>query len=537
MPTARTKSKALPRADFPEQVGVSSKAISELLDDFERSGIELHSIMILRHGKVAFETWRDPYAPDIPHTMYSVSKSFTSIAIGFAIDERLLTLDTKVIDIFPEYRPQKYDENLEKLTVFHLLTMTAGKDVSVLENKAKVSWLKSFFGARWAFAPGEDWKYISENCYVMAAIIQKLTGMTVREYLAPRLFKPLGIRENPAWETDPNGLEAGGWGLFITTEELAKVIDCMSHGGKYQGKQVIPEFWAREAGKAQADNSSKSSNQIDSCVGYGFNFWCCHFPGSYRADGMFSQFGIVLPEYDANIITTCSEVFEQKTRDCLWRHFPEGFIEPKDEPEQTTLPMTLTPLPVLTAGRRNPVLEKKLSYSTIHMLYNPVLDVAGFPVSVLPTAVVYMSADRAGNIDKINLDFSENECRFTWSEGKVRNTIVSGLDGKYRKSKMHLAGLDFTAVSSARWEDSDTFTIWIRANESISERRFSFRFNGNKVTVIPTSCPDLCNIAESIAQGTGDMIENETIADICGNILRRHYTLLEPKLFGRLEMR
>lgn len=423
------------------------------------------------------------------------------------------------------------------MTVFHLLTMTAGKDVSVLENKAKVSWLKSFFGARWAFAPGEGWKYISENCYVLCAIIQKLTGMTVREYLAPRLFKPLGIRENPAWETDPNGLEAGGWGLFITTEELAKVIDCMSHGGKYQGKQVIPEFWAREAGKAQADNSSKSSNQIDSCVGYGFNFWCCHFPGSYRADGMFSQFGIVLPEYDANIITTCSEVFEQKTRDCLWRHFPEGFIEPKDEPEQTTLPMTLTPLPVLTAGRRNPVLEKKLSYSTIHMLYNPVLDVAGFPVSVLPTAVVYMSADRAGNIDKINLDFSENECRFTWSEGKVRNTIVSGLDGKYRKSKMHLAGLDFTAVSSARWEDSDTFTIWIRANESISERRFSFRFNGNKVTVIPTSCPDLCNIAESIAQGTGDMIENETIADICGNILRRHYTLLEPKLFGRLEMR
>ena len=171
------------------------------------------------------------------------------------------------------------------------------------------------------------------------------------------------------------------------------------------------------------------------------------------------------------------------------------------------------------------------------MLHNPVLDVAGFPVSVLPTAVVYMSADRAGNIDKINLDFSENECRFTWSEGKVRNTIVSGLDGKYRKSKMHLAGLDFTAVSSARWEDIDTFTIWIRANESISERRFSFRFNGNKVTVIPTSCPDLCNIAESIAQGTGDMIENETIADICGNILRRHYTLLEPKLFGRLEMR
>ena len=148
-----------------------------------------------------------------------------------------------------------------------------------------------------------------------------------------------------------------------------------------------------------------------------------------------------------------------------------------------------------------------------------------------------MSADRAGNIDKINLDFTEDECRFTWSEGKVRNTIVSGMDGKYRKSKMHLAGIDFTAVSSARWEDDNTFTIWIRANESIAERRMTFRFNGDKVTIVPTSCPDLSTIAESIADGAGDMIENEKIANICGDILRRRYTILEPKMFGQLEMR
>ena len=102
MPTARTKSKALPRADFPEQVGVSAKAISELLDDFERSGIELHSIMILRHGKVAFETWRDPYAPDIPHTMYSVSKSFVSIAIGFLEQDGVLSLDDPMEKYFAE---------------------------------------------------------------------------------------------------------------------------------------------------------------------------------------------------------------------------------------------------------------------------------------------------------------------------------------------------------------------------------------------------------------------------------------------------
>ncbi len=528
--------KALPRAEFPEQVGVSSSAISELIDDFERHGVELHSIMILRHGKVAYEAWRDPYGPDVPHTMYSVSKSFASIATGFAIDEGLITLDTKVIEIFPEYRPQKYDANLEAMTVRHLLTMTAGKDVSVLDNKAKKPWIKSFFDARWAFAPGTGWKYISENCFMLCAIINRITGISVREYLAPRLFRPLGMRENPFWETDPNGIEAGGWGLFITTEELAKVIHCMSHGGKYNGQQVIPEFWAREAGKYQADNSCQTQASSDSCVGYGYNFWRNSIPNSYRADGMYSQFGIVLEDYDANIITTCSEVFEQKTRDCIWRHFPEGFIEPRDQAPSVEVPKALKPLPVLPAKPHSP-LEKKLETSVIRLRYRPVLDAIGFPVSVLPNAVVYMSADRAGNIDRISMNFNETECRFSWSEGKVRNTIISGMDGKYRKSKIHLGGIDFTAVSSSCWEDENTFTIWIRANESISERRMTFKFNGDKVSMTPSSCPSLKFTAQSIAGGIDDMLPIKPLADLFGDFLVKHYGLLEPKQNGHLEKR
>lgn len=526
--------KALPRADFPEQVGVSSKAIAEMIADFEENEIELHSIMILRHGKVAFETWRDPYAPDIPHTMYSVSKSFSSIATGFAIDEGLLTLDTKVIDIFPEYKPEKPDKNLDKLTVYHLLTMTAGKDVSMLENKAKKPWIESFFGSKWAFEPGTDWKYINENCYMLCAIINRLTGQTVREYLAPRLFKPLGIRENPFWETDQKGIEAGGWGLFITTEELAKVIHCISHGGKYNGQQVIPEFWAQEAGKKLVDNSNQTLYVPDNCSGYGFNFWRGEIPNSYRADGMFSQYGFVLEDYDANIITTCSEVLQQKTRDCLWRHFPKGFIEPCEKPQSEDLTLTLKPLPVLPQKSHSP-LEKKLENYTIRLKSRPILNMAGFPVSVLPTAVVYMSSDRAGNIDKINLSFSENECQFSWNEGNVRNTIASGMDGKYRKSKIRLGGIDFTAVSSSCWEDENTFKIWIRANESIAERRLTFKFKGDKVTMAVSSRPSLKFISQSIAMGMEDMIANKTIANLFGNFLTKHYKIIEPTHKGRLE--
>ena len=531
-----TSEKALPRADFPEQVGVSTRAIAEMLADFEKNEIELHSIMIIRHGKVAFETWRDPYAPDVPHTMYSVSKSFSSIATGFAIDEGLLTLDTKVIDIFPEYRPKKYDKNLEALTVYHLLTMTAGKDVSIFENKAKKSWIKSFFDSKWAFEPGTDWKYINENCFMLCAIINKLTGQSVREYLAPRLFEPLGIRKNPFWETDQNGIEAGGWGLFITTEELAKVIYCISHGGKYNGQQVSPAYWAQEAGKNLADNSNQTLYIADNCSGYGFNFWRCELPNSYRADGMFSQFGIVLEDYDANIIITCSEVLEQKTRDCIWRHFPEGFIEPCEQPQATDLPLTLKPLPVLPQKPHSP-LEKILQISTIKLKPLPILDIIGFPVSILPTAVVYMSADRAGNIDNINLSFSEDECQFSWNEGKVRNTIASGMDGKYRKSKIRLGGIDFTTVSSSCWEDENTFKIWIRANESIAERRLTFNFKGDKVSMFVSSRPSLKFISQSIALGLGDTISNKYLAKLVGDFLVKNYKRLEPKHNGRLEKR
>ena len=140
--------KNIPCADFPEQVGISSKEIAAFINDVETSGIEVHSIKVIRYGKSAFECYRHPYNSETPHIMYSVSKSFTSVAIGFAIDEGLLTLDTKVIDIFPEYRPKKLDENLEKMTVYHLLTMTAGKDVSLISDKTKGNWVEQFFSSR-----------------------------------------------------------------------------------------------------------------------------------------------------------------------------------------------------------------------------------------------------------------------------------------------------------------------------------------------------------------------------------------------------
>ena len=528
------RSKVIPRAKFPEQVGISSHEIKALIDDFDRSGIEVHSMMLIRKGKVAFEAYRYPFNPQTPHTMYSVSKSFTSIAIGFAVEEGLLTLDTKVIDIFPEYRPKKYNETLESMTVFHLLTMTAGKDVSLLSDKTKDRWVKDFFDAKWAFKPGESWRYISENTYMCCAIIKRLTGMGVIDYLTPRLFKPLGINRRPFWELDHQGLEAGGWGLFITTDELARFMLCLHQKGRYAGEQVIPEWYVEEATKKQVRNDV---NEDRDCVcGYGYFFWRNAFKNSYRADGMFSQFGIVLEDYDAVLVFNCSEVFEQKTRDAIFRHVPHMFIKPKrfkpsDAYEKEEL--QLSPIKCLPAAPRS-VTEKFIKGKTIKFSKNPILNAVGWPLSMLPLAVVYMSANRAGNIDNVVLDFSENECTMTWDEGKEHNTIVCGMDGEYRQSKIHLGGIDFTAVSSAAWVADDSLQIRMRPLESVAERIITLTFKDNTVTLVPESNPTLQNVASGIKDALEQFISIEALAQLGGKAVMKLDRILEAPISGRI---
>ncbi|MBQ2846636.1 MAG: serine hydrolase [Clostridia bacterium] len=524
--------KSIPNADFPEQVGISSNEIEAFIKDIEASGIEAHSMKIIRHGKTAFECYRHPYNSETPHIMYSVSKSFTSVAMGFAIDEGLVKLDTKVIDIFPEYRPKKYDDNLEKMTVYHLLTMTAGKDVSLISDKTKGDWVGQFFSSRWGFAPGEGWKYISENTYMCCAIIKRLTGMGVIDYLKPKLFEPLGITRRPFWESDPEGLEAGGWGLFITTDELARFTLCLHQGGVYDGVQVIPAWYVEEATKKQVENPQYSDR--DACCGYGYFFWLNDLKNSYRSDGMFSQFGISFADYDAVLAFTCSEVFEQKARDCIFRHFPHMFIdECETEPEDAVKELSLLPLSPIEAAPRS-VLEEFVAGKIIHFGKNLILNAAGWPVSMLPMAVVYMSANRAGNIDNVILEFNENECTMTWDEGKEHNTVVCGMDGKERYSKIRLGEIKFTAVSSAAWRSDSVLEIRMRPLESICERRITLEFKGQNVTLTPSSSPPLSTIADSLKDIVKTFLPNEKIAEIGGKAFVKLEAVVEAPLFGKM---
>ncbi len=497
MSTNEGKKISLKRADYPEQVGVSSKEIEALIADFKENNIEVHSFMIMSQGKVAFETWAEPYSPDLPHAMYSVSKTVTSIAIGFAVEEGLLTTDTKLIDIFPEFIPDKRDKNLEKLDIHSLLTMQSGKNVSVFTDKTKPNWERQFFDSPWSFTPNDGhFQYISENQYMLCSVIHRLTGKTVTEYLTPRLFEPLGI-DIPAWEVSPRGIEAGGWGLFIKTEDLAKIVTCYQHNGVFNGNQVIPESWVRKTRRKHVDNSQANSTPDSQC-GYGYCVWHCAGASAYRMDGMFSQFGIIFKDRDASFIITAGEIDEQKTRDAIWRHIPKMFIEPDSEPRYEI--KGLAPLDDILEPCERSVLENTIENRNIKFNKNLILETSGFPVSMLPIPVVYMSADKAGNITNVKFNFDENECTMTWDEGDEHNTILCGMDGKYRVSKIRLASMDFTAYSTAAWKDESTLVINMRPVESVCRRTIEFTFKDNNAVIFkPSSQPPSDTIAKSIA--------------------------------------
>lgn len=526
----------LERAAFPEEVGVDSRAIRAFVREIESMGVESHSLMILRHGKVAFETWKTPYAPHLPHTMYSISKSVTATAIGFAFAEGLLARDTKVIDIFPEYRPKREDPWLDKMTVRHLLSMSAGKDVSVLSNKAMGHWVRSFFHSPWAFEPGTDFKYISENTYMLCAILHRVTGQSVREYLWPRLFEPLGFDRIPFWETDENGVEAGGWGIYLTTEELAKIVLCYQQGGMFQGIRVLPEGWVEEATSKQVNSDvPRAKPDPDSSAGYGYCFWRNHIPDSYRFDGMFTQQGIVFSKYDAIIILTMSEVDESKPRKCLWKYFPQGFLSKNAAmPKADAAQIRFAPLPPHPAAPRNTVLEQRIDGREIRFFPFHLANFIGFPMSVLSLAAVYMSANKAGHINRVVLCFQPDTCTMQWREGPEKNCVTCGMDGSYRTSRMRLGDIALTAISSAAWLDENTLEISIRPIETVCARKMRFAFRGNRVTMRPTCVPDMKGVAENLAETLGDFLKNPLLLKTAQLILLHGYRLLEPKHRGRI---
>ena len=333
----------------PEAQGIPSTAISNFLSAAKQEKLELHSLMLVRHGQVVTEGWWQPYSSDKIHLLYSLSKSFTSSAIGLAVTEGKLSIHDKVISFFPEDLPETISDHLGTMTVHHLLSMATGHTLDTTQRimERGDNWAKNFLAIPPEQAPGSIFNYNSGATYMLAAILHKLTGMTLLEYLQPRLLEPLGITKT-YWSSDPKGIHIGFSGLHVVTESIANFGQLYLQKGLWQGKQLIPESWVETATQKHIDCTSPAGEGVpDWDQGYGYQFWRCQH-NCYRGDGAFGQYCVVMPEQDAVLAITSAVVDMQAVLDLVWEHLlpAMGKTLPENQAEQNKLSSTLSSLAI-----------------------------------------------------------------------------------------------------------------------------------------------------------------------------------------------
>ncbi|MEU1480234.1 serine hydrolase domain-containing protein [Streptomyces sp. NPDC005760] len=313
----------------PAAQGVDAVGIQAFLDALEAEpDLEPHSVMLLRHGQVVASGWWAPYAPDRPQLLYSLSKSFTSTAAGFAVAEGLIRLDDPVISYFPEFEADITDPRSRAMLVRHVASMASGHaeetfDRARAEDRDEL--VRGFLLIPPDRDPGTVFAYNQPATYTLAAIVQRVTGQKLTEYLRPRLFDPLGIGE-AAWIADRKGRELGFSGLHATTDAIARLGLLYLRGGVWEGERLLPESWVAEATRAQITQEAPPvAGWSDWQQGYGFQFWMARH--GYRGDGAYGQFCVVLPEQDAVLAITSETVDMQRVLDLAWEHLLPAFAD------------------------------------------------------------------------------------------------------------------------------------------------------------------------------------------------------------------
>ncbi len=289
------KFKPLPRST-PADEAVSQVYIDSFERALERGDIIPRGYMLLRNAKVVAERYWPPYSPENKVWVYSLSKSFAATAIGFAVDEGLLSLEDRVVDFFVEKAPAEPSENLIKMHVHHLLSMNTGhasEPIPPLEKALFIDWVEYFLNYQVEHEPGSHFLYNSMATFMLSAILQKISNLTLLEFLRPRLLEPLGFDET-LWDSNPQGINTGGWGLMLRLEDTAKLGQLYLDDGVYEGKRILSSEWIRTATSLQSRNN-RPGEPPDWCQGYGYQFWLSRH-GAYRADGAFGQYCVVMPE-------------------------------------------------------------------------------------------------------------------------------------------------------------------------------------------------------------------------------------------------
>lgn len=468
----------------PASQGVSPQSIIKFLEAAKASRLEWHSFMLLRHGKVIAEAYWSPFRPDFKHALYSLSKSFTSTAVGLAIEEGLISLEDKVASFFPDQMPSDPSAFLQDMDIRDLLTMNTGHTTdsfNAIRSNYEEDWVPTFLAHPVEKEPGSSFLYDTGATFILSAILQKKTGETVEEYLRPRLFEPLGI-EDYDWQKSPEGYNTGGFGLRLSTESLARFGQLYLQKGKWKGEQLLPESWVTEATKKQTD-----SNQGDSqwAQGYGYQFWRCKANGVYRGDGAFGQFCIVMPEQDAVLIATSESKNMVTAMEVLFDNLLPGFSDEaiaKDKKQASHLEEMI-------AGLEVPVPKAEMDAPT---------------ASYVESKIFQIESNEYG-VKRLHFHFTPNQCEWTWETDDQTVSLAAGLQRWHLNEEIvpnlfpvfFRTDIPSKVAATATWMNGHSLQINLKFVEAIHGDQIIFSFNHDKLLIKMTDSISLQNKDEN----------------------------------------
>ena len=565
------KRKSIPKADIgglrsstPEDEGIPSEYIEQFFRELaDSAAIRPHSVMLLRHGKLIAQGSFKPYSSGYPHMMFSLSKSVTGMAVGIAMEEGLLSLDEKVIDIFPEKGGMLRSPRINSITVRHLLNMTSGIKFNEAGSYVEKDWVKAYLMSDCIFEPGSEFSYNSMNSYLLSAIVCKKSGMGLVDYLTPRLFAPLGIN-GVSWETCPLGIEKGGWGLYLRIADMAKLGQLYLQGGRWtvdgETRQLVPEEWIRESTRIQTPPRENHRP-----VGYGYQVWNFSAKDAYQYNGVFGQYVIVLPQRDMVVaITSGSQnLFSDVSLEIVEKYFGDSAQGISDHP----LPRNIRALRSLknrldslyAVGETAPKPENYNPFSHFFQKFFHGAKADRLPLlaaginrreyrlesshgTLLPLILQCVTNNFSGGVTRVSFAFEPDLCRITMFDGADENVILAGLDGIPRRCEVALNGDVYTVGTTAKLttdeEDRTILILYISYIETPSLRVMKFIFYGEKLLIrfyehpsVEAASKMLCGLVG----GSGNSIDKMLIDAISQQRMAgRVETIMMPRAKGTI---
>ena len=465
----------LPRST-PAAEGINTQAVIDMMDSLlALPECDIHHVMVMRHGKVVAEMHPSPFRAEDSHTLYSASKTFTALAVGFAIDDNLLRLDDRVMNFFPDKRTGSVSDNMAAMTVRDLLMMASGVTPDWTMRNNSTDWVKDWLAKTVDNKPGSLFQYDSMCTFMLSAIVQRVTGQTMLEYLQKKMFGPMHITVAD-WESSPDGINTGGWGLRVQAETMAKLGQLLLNKGNWNGQQLVSADYVTEACSRLIDGGAKETvPPTDGNQGYGYQIWQSKWPGSFRADGAMGQYTVVVPEEELVVVILGMKLNGHEELACIWNQLMPGMkaepLKPEKKLQQRLEKRCTTarlPLPKGKKGKKQTIL----------------LQLANNQLGIREIGLFWKDAANTMEIEYVAQDSETYILGYdTWCYNPMNGYPVYSINAINR---MQGFTHGFTAAGAYAWTTPSMLEVKVHYVDWISGMTYAFDFNRNEVIIRDT---------------------------------------------------